>query len=276
MDFPELAKVSLSRVQKVEPENASKILGCIFLREPDQEEMVQLAYGTDADLLAKIADAKASLAAIYARCSAQHNHQIGSAAPPLGRVRHLSPVAATTFGFHVQSQYSGAAALQGHYALQKHKDVDDYHYDTAVRGYYYASSTMEDGGRSLLPTTTRTSSRHSMRRPCHYFFKGNCKNGLNCHYSHSHQVPYDALDDEHRHHHNYGALGSLESEITELLHSRRGQPVSIASLPTLYGETYGKGLQADGYLTESQRHGKAGYSLTKLLSRLKKIRVIER
>ncbi|VAI17333.1 unnamed protein product [Triticum turgidum subsp. durum] len=73
-----------------------------------------------------------------------------------------------------------------------------------------------------------------------------------------------------------GPLESLEIEITELLHSRRGQPVSIASLPTLYGEKYGKGLQADGYLTESQRHGKAGFSLTKLLSRLNKIRVIER
>ena len=33
----------------------------------------------------------------------------------------------------------------------------------------------------------------------------------------------------------------------------------------LYYEKYGRHLQAEGYLAESQRHGKAGFSLTKLL-----------
>jgi hypothetical protein len=56
--------------------------------------------------------------------------------------------------------------------------------------------------------------------------------------------------------------------LQELLRGRRA-PVSIASLPQLYYERFSKNLQAEGYLTESQRHGKAGYSLTKLLARLK-------
>jgi hypothetical protein len=65
-----------------------------------------------------------------------------------------------------------------------------------------------------------------------------------------------------------GSLERLEMELQELLRGRRA-PVSIASLPQLYYERFGKTLQAEGYLTESQRHGKAGYSLTKLLARLK-------
>ena len=73
------------------------------------------------------------------------------------------------------------------------------------------------------------------------------------------------------------SLEKLELELVELLKTKGGDPVSIASLPLLYYEKYGKVLQADGYLTESQRHGKAGYSLTKLLARLKNaIRVIDR
>jgi len=44
----------------------------------------------------------------------------------------------------------------------------------------------------------------------------------------------------------------------------------------MYLEKYGKTLQAEGYLTESQRHGKAGFSLTKLLARLNSIRLIDR
>lgn len=71
-------------------------------------------------------------------------------------------------------------------------------------------------------------------------------------------------------------MEKLEIEISELLKSRRGNPVSIASLPMLYYEKYGRTLQAEGYLTESQRHGRAGYSLTKLLARLKSIRLIDR
>ena len=42
-------------------------------------------------------------------------------------------------------------------------------------------------------------------------------------------------------------------------------------------DRYGKTLQAEGYLIESQRHGRAGYSLTKLLARLdNNIRLIDR
>lgn len=73
-----------------------------------------------------------------------------------------------------------------------------------------------------------------------------------------------------------GSLEKLELEITELLKSKKGHPLSIASLPMMYYENYGRTLQAEGYLTESQRHGKAGYNLTKLLARLKFVRLIER
>ncbi|OEL23820.1 Zinc finger CCCH domain-containing protein 54 [Dichanthelium oligosanthes] len=310
MDFPELAKLAFSRVQKMEPQHVGKILGCILLREPDEEEMVQLAYGNDAALHAKISDAKATLAAIYARCSAQHHHQIGAAqraaaaagyhpvAAAAGMRHHFSPAAAA-FGFQfwpepapgpkAQPDFAfvdaaAAAEGHGHYALQQqnHNGLDDHQYD-AAGGYYYtgAEDVFHNGGAGggLPPrAAARRANGLSTRRSCHYFTKsGGCKNGQNCPYPH-HSYSDGFANDSH---HNGGgatpgALEKLEMEITELLNSRHGQPLSIASLPTLYGERYGKGLQAEGYLTESQRHGKAGYSLTKLLSRLNKIRVIER
>ncbi|KAI5674720.1 hypothetical protein M9H77_15084 [Catharanthus roseus] len=123
-------------------------------------------------------------------------------------------------------------------------------------------------------------------KTCHYFNKGFCKHGSNCRYLHgqmfSESYPRvfgqnlneNAIEDQLF---SPGSLEKLEFEITELLKSRRGNPVSIASLPMIYYEKYGKTLQAEGYLTESQRHGKAGYSLTKLLARLKNsIRLIDR
>ncbi|XAR67386.1 hypothetical protein NMG60_11002124 [Bertholletia excelsa] len=118
----------------------------------------------------------------------------------------------------------------------------------------------------------------SRAKVCHYFSKGFCKHGSNCRYFHG-QTSLDSLSPVFTHVSNEianddpifsaGSIERLELEITELVKSRRGHPVSIASLPMLYFEKYGKILQAEGYLTESQRHGKAGYSLTKLLARMR-------
>ncbi|KAL5209873.1 hypothetical protein ABZP36_005496 [Zizania latifolia] len=305
MEVPELAKMAYLRVQSMEPENVGKIFGVMLLREPDQDEMLQLAYGTDAALLSRIDEAKVALAAITARFSALGLGPPGGGVyehPPVpASVRHYSP-ASPAYGFHVQSPYwqdpppmppplkakefapphALVDAAENPYSLRGQHVLDD-----NLGGYYYPAS--EDGFHNNVPavgggsgTPARAMGRRSnglsSRRPCHYFFNGICKNGQNCHYAH-HQAFNDALalhDDVHHTGATPGSLQTLELEIAELLHSRRGQPVSIASLPTLYGEKYGKGIQADGYLTESQRHGKTGYSLTKLLSRLNKIKIIER
>eukprot|EP00252_Welwitschia_mirabilis_P002147 TRINITY_DN12063_c0_g3_i2.p1 TRINITY_DN12063_c0_g3~~TRINITY_DN12063_c0_g3_i2.p1 ORF type:complete len:455 (-),score=82.70 TRINITY_DN12063_c0_g3_i2:416-1666(-) len=115
----------------------------------------------------------------------------------------------------------------------------------------------------------------SSPKPCIYFARGYCKHGLGCRFSHSFEgrarnVGGDTVGVTRQ------PLERVESEIQELLRGRR-TPVSIASLPQLYYERFGKVLQADGYLTESQRHGKCGYSLTNLLARLKNtVTVIDR
>ncbi|KAG8097428.1 hypothetical protein GUJ93_ZPchr0013g35138 [Zizania palustris] len=292
MEVPELAKIAYMRVQRMEPANVGKIFGVMLLREPDKDEMAQLAYGSDAALLSRIDKAKVVFAAITARLSAH------GLAPPVyerplvpATVRQYSPTSAS-FGFQVPSPYwqdplpmpphAIADAAESPYSL-----LDRHVLDGNLGGYYYPAC--EDGFHNNVPavgrgsgTPARAMGRRSKglpsRQPCHYFFNGICKNGQNCHYAH-HQAFQDALalhDDVHHTGATPGSLETLELEIAELLHSRRGQPVSIASLPTIYGEKYGKGIHVDGYLTESQRHGKTGYNLTKLLSRLNKIKIIER
>ncbi|KAA8523577.1 hypothetical protein F0562_010000 [Nyssa sinensis] len=139
--------------------------------------------------------------------------------------------------------------------------------------YYYPETAF--GNLSL-----RSPRSHSLKA-CYYFNKGFCKHGSSCRYFHGQSErmfspnSYDPANEDEVI--SPGSLEKLELEITELLKSRRGNPVSIASLPMLYYEKFGRTLQAEGYLTESQRHGKAGYSLTKLLARLNNsIRLIDR
>ncbi|CAK9180415.1 unnamed protein product [Ilex paraguariensis] len=149
--------------------------------------------------------------------------------------------------------------------------------------YYYQEPTLTLGPR----VNRRSPSLPEFPvKVCHYFSKGFCKHGSNCRYSHGHPMPEsfsqifnlssnEIVNDDYVF--SPGSVEKLEMELTELLKTRRGYPVSIASLPMLYYEKYGKTLQAEGYLTESQRHGKVGYSLTKLLARLKNsIRLLDR
>lgn len=287
MDFSELTKIIFNRIQKVEPDNVIKIMGCVFLKEPDEQEMVQLAFGPDATLLSKIADSKALLGILYPKSVAASSqmqstpdHQYASSFPP----------GSWSFNPYWDPQI---AASDHHHAIEslEFSAEEDYSIrdqsqflnldDNPVGSYYY-----QDVG---LPSRT---SRRSPSLPefpikaCHYFYKGYCKHGANCRYFHGLTFPdgytniighnMNELSNED-HGFSPGSLEKLEMEITELLRSRRGMPVSIASLPMLYYERYGRNLQADGYLTESQRHGKAGFSLTKLLARLRNsIRLIDR
>ncbi|XP_071916412.1 zinc finger CCCH domain-containing protein 18-like [Coffea arabica] len=150
--------------------------------------------------------------------------------------------------------------------------------------FYYPEAAFcnANGGGSRVPL----SQLEFPIKTCHYFNRGFCKHGSNCRYFHGQPFPdsYPRVFGPSSNENAYedqllspGSLEKLEFEITELLKCRRGNPVSIASLPMIYYEKYGRTLQAEGYLTESQRHGKAGYSLTKLLARLKgSIRLIDR
>ncbi|MCO5553141.1 hypothetical protein L7F22_006662 [Adiantum nelumboides] len=136
---------------------------------------------------------------------------------------------------------------------------------------------------STLPSAVDGTSPHYnslSSKPCLFFSRGYCKHGSNCRFVHAHDseknIPGLAFIDDTESTGSDDSFFSavsferLEQELRELLKGRQ-VPVSIASLPQLYYERFGKSLQAEGYLTESQRHGKAGFSLTKLLMRLKGI-----
>ena len=91
-------------------------------------------------------------------------------------------------------------------------------------------------------------------KPCLYFDRGYCKHGSNCHFSHAgnhlsvsvsaSSSPSRSVNEEPI---STGSLERLELELQELLRAKRA-PISIASLPQLYYERYGRTLQAEGYL----------------------------
>ncbi|GMP53713.1 hypothetical protein CsSME_00019100 [Camellia sinensis var. sinensis] len=313
MDLPESAKVLYNRIQKLEPENASKILGYILLQEHGDRFMIRLAFSPDNFLHSLINKAKtdlglASTPAVSAPISPR---PVNQAPPAIDIPLQFIPFSSRPFSSPASLRAANpywdpqvAADQQQVNNLEfvpppyPDSDPNDYRLQNQLQflslddqlesvnsdissNYYYPEP-------ALGPRTSRRSPSlpEFPVKVCHYFSKGFCKHGNNCRYFHGHPMPEsfsqmfnpnsnELANDDHVF--SPGSLEKLEYELTELLKSRRGFPVSIASLPMLYYEKYGRTLQAEGYLTESQRHGKAGYSLTKLLARLKNsIRLIDR
>ncbi|OMO81338.1 hypothetical protein CCACVL1_12477 [Corchorus capsularis] len=317
MDFTESTKVVYNRIQQLEPENVSKIIGYLLLQDHGDRDMIRLAFGPDSLLLSLINKAKTELSLNKSAVSMPISPTQVSPAPVTDLPVQFTPYSPASARAAVSSPATIRAATpfwDPQVTAEQHVNnlefVPQGYSDAVAEDYRLQNQmhllNMEDQLESANsvsseflsnyyysePVVGARTSRRSPSLPefpfkiCHYFNKGFCKHGNNCRYFHGHPMPEsfsqlfgpnsnDAGNDDHVV--SPGTLEKLELELTELLKSRRGLPVSIASLPMLYYEKYGRTLQAEGYLTESQRHGKAGYSLTKLLARLKNsIRLIDR
>ncbi|CAH8268433.1 unnamed protein product [Arabidopsis lyrata] len=240
-----------NRIQQLEPENALKIIGYLLLMQHHNDrDMIRLAFCPDSVMRSMINCVKYELAN-NSHCDIPTSD-------------------------HIQVRKFGSFTGSSNQSLL-----------VSISPPSVLSMGTKKQGLSLRTSRRSLSLPEFPVKICHYFNKGFCKHGNNCRYLHGKIIPErdsfaqmfnpnNNLSDE-EHVVSAVSLEKLEREIIYLLKSRRGAPISIASLPMMYYEKYGRTLQAEGYLTESQRHGKAGYSLTKLLVRLKNtIRLIDR
>ncbi|KAL7088060.1 hypothetical protein ACP275_13G106000 [Erythranthe tilingii] len=280
MDSSETAKVVIKRISEMEPEHiANKIIEYMYFQELPEQEMFRLALAPDAGIHKFIQKAKNALLLASPPISPPINPTpLSDPSFQLAPFLPISPrlFSAPTAPFQVLDPYWD---LHNNLPLKR---IPDESGPSTFPNEYYRSQAAFDNISIRGARNTPCLTDHYPVKMCHYFLKGFCKHGSNCRYLHGELPPlplvfggHGSYEDDHVF--PPGSLEKLELEIAELLKSRRRQPVSIASLPMIYYETYGKTLQAEGYLTESQRHGKAGYSLTKLLARLKNsIRLIDR
>lgn len=292
MDFSECTRVVFNKIKKFEPENATKIIGYLLLQDRGDQEIVRLALGPEHLIHEVIFNAKAELQQLAPKSAPSRVSPLMS--PVFSPFSHVSsrPFSSPT-ALGVPSPYSdfvpsgcsdSLAELQNQAQFLSLEDIVE-PANSGIPGfsndYFYTdAATCDFSSRASRPVSSLP---EFPVKTCHYFNKGFCKHGSSCRYFHGQVAPEsssqmygnEALNEDQFF--SPGTLEKLELEIVDILKSRRGNPISIASLPMIYYEKFGKVLQADGYLTESQRHGKAGYSLTKLLARLKNsIRLIDR
>lgn len=275
MDPFEAANVVHKRIMEVEPEHVTrKIIGYIYLQDYAEQEMIRLALGPDTAINNVIQKAKDALNLNSTSVFRTPSMTPVNIVDPLLQFAHFSSRRKPHLAD--ESPYFSDGPIQQFQQLEETMDVENLNYPS---DYCYPEAAL------IRRNKNSPSPFKFPAKACHYFNKGFCRNGTSCRYIHGHPFPesYPHMIDPNLC--EYGdedevlspsSLEKLELEITELLKYKKGHPVSIASLPMMYYEKYGRTLQAEGYLTESQRHGKAGYNLTKLLARLKFVRLIER
>ncbi|KAL5737482.1 hypothetical protein ACOSP7_030243 [Xanthoceras sorbifolium] len=307
MDFSESTRIVFNRIKKLEPENVTKIIGYLMLQDHGDQEMIHLSMSPDMVIQEVIYKAKAELQQLALKnlppsVSEAPFHQF----PPFSPVSSRSALSPSSFrdpSSYWEQHRAATAKHNSEFVPLGYSDsinelqsqtqllsLDDQMEQVSLGNTGFSSDYYYSDAAALSNLGARGGRRYQTLtelpvKTCHYFNKGFCKHGSNCRYYHGQVTEsfpqmfghnsFDSYNEDHLF--LPGSLENLEFEIVELLKSRRGNPISIASLPMLYYEKFGKVLQADGYLTESQRHGKAGYSLTKLLARLKNsIRLIDR
>src|SRR5262245_46043412 len=69
MDTYEATKIVLSRIQSLDPENASRITGYILIQDQGEKEMIRLAFSPESLLLTYVNQAKACLGLPSNTCS---------------------------------------------------------------------------------------------------------------------------------------------------------------------------------------------------------------
>lgn len=305
MDISDYTRIVFDKIQKFEPEHATKIVGYLLLQDHGEQEMAKLASCPD-HLIREVAfKTKVELQRLAAKSSIfpvlppmNPPHQGLSQLSVISSRSPTSPASFPIASAFWEPQYTTNNGNMDFMAMGYADSTPELQKPTQFFGIENHLEPVNGGTTGImndyysLDASTGNLSVKSGRRfsslsefpvkTCHYFNKGFCKHGSSCRYYHG-QLPErfsqmhgnDTTNDDQVV--SPGSLAQLEMEIVELLKLRRGNPITIASLPMAYYDKYKKVLQAEGYLTESQRHGKSGYSLTKLLARLKNsIRLIDR
>ncbi|GER55047.1 RNA-binding (RRM/RBD/RNP motifs) family protein [Striga asiatica] len=176
MDAYEATKTVMSRIQALDPENSSKIMGYILIQDQGEKEMIRLAFSPDPLLLSYIGQAKA-------RLGLPPNSPSSNPPPPFSH----SAVSNTTFlqnsprvvvpnsgGFHLRNPPSPAA---GAFPRSRAWLDDDFGYDYRfpfLDNPAAAEPVMSPGGRSdslVFPYGEDAAGGSSSPQPQHPFHK---------------------------------------------------------------------------------------------------------
>ncbi|CAN8254712.1 unnamed protein product [Cochlearia groenlandica] len=165
MDGYEATRIVLSRIQTLDPENASKIMGLLLLQDHGEKEMIRLAFGPETLVHSLILKAKKELGLMRRTLPWNQDDLIS---PKINNNHHNSSLNPASLPF-----YGGRSSM------------DDLMDDLNPRTELLSSIHGRSGSCVLDGLGYGDSSDLGFGGvPCSYFARGFCKNGSSCRFLH--------------------------------------------------------------------------------------------
>ncbi|KAM1149689.1 hypothetical protein ACFX15_029560 [Malus domestica] len=194
MDSYEATKIVFSRIQSLDPENASKIMGYLLLQDHGDKEMIRLAFGPETLLHNLILNAKTQLSLVPSDNPTTTYTTTSATFTPISRPTPLSlsssSYSSSSTLWSLSNSVCPSAASSPSYAniLTKNTNPtslcasssevgDKYQFqsnlsflsDPKTDDLFYGSEDLNSGGGW---------------KPCLYYSRGFCKNGSTCRFLH--------------------------------------------------------------------------------------------
>ncbi|GMN26208.1 hypothetical protein TIFTF001_001223, partial [Ficus carica] len=169
MDSYEASRTVFSRIQSLEPENASKIMGYFLIQDYGEKEMIRLAFGPETLLQNLILKAKTHLGILPKSLPISRPNPFPS--PPLSYASVLNRTSSSSTSLYTPTtdlveDFSPTAAAAAYEDLQQS-------YAVPGGGLYFGSSSEDVSSAAGLGF-----------KPCLYYARGFCKNGNTCRFFH--------------------------------------------------------------------------------------------
>ncbi|KAL1555228.1 zinc finger CCCH domain-containing protein 22-like [Salvia divinorum] len=264
MDTYEATQVVMSRIQSMDPENASKIMGSILIQDQGDKEMIRLAFVPDSILLSYINQAKACLASSpkpfssprilipsngfhhFTNPSPSRSSPTPTLSPrPFSYAAALngSTPAASTFNFYgaddsavdpVMSPSGRSDSLVFPYGAEEASPHHPFHRRSSSVNDTAFLANMEDAGGGFG------------WRPCMYFARGFCKNGSSCKFLHG-DGGGDAVPE-------VGSPGKGFDELMRIKALQQQRLALMASSPRAHQQQFSSYNKCIDFLNENPRN----------------------
>lgn len=167
MDGYEATRIVLSRIQSLDPDNASKIMGLLLLQDHGEKEMIRLAFGPETLVHSVIVKAKKELGLMRPSWSQEE-----LISPKNNRGSSLNPASLPFYANGGRSSRDFTNDLEF---------MDDVNPRADFLGFVHARS-----GSCVLDGLGYGDTDLGFGGvPCSYFARGFCKNGSSCRFVHS-------------------------------------------------------------------------------------------
>ncbi|PRQ33056.1 putative transcription factor C3H family [Rosa chinensis] len=217
MDSYEATRIVFSRIQSLDSENASKIMGYLLIQDQGEKEMIRLAFGPETLLHNLIINAKTHLGLVHSKTpsfnpisrpnslplSSSPTSNLWSLSNPISPSSTCSPTYANVVSKNTNlasgslspsiNDSSSATELVDNFQFSFLNDpkTDEEFFDGGPEGVYGNSSMNKQSYSAHCGCAFGSEDVNSGLgwKPCSYFARGFCKNGSSCRFLHSDGLP---------------------------------------------------------------------------------------